>query len=360
MRGAILHNVHDAELEIRDDIELVRAVGPGEVHVRIRATGLCHSDLSAIDGVLPAPTPCIPGHEASGDVLAVGAGVTSVQAGDKVILCLIPPCGRCRFCLGNQANLCDSVVNPFDTEPLYAAGETVLSSLGGISSWVEEAILPEQGVIRIDPAIPYDVAAIVGCAVTTGVGAVINSAKLAPGSTVAVYGCGGVGMSIIQGARLAGAAEILAIDFSQGKLDLARKLGATHVAKPPEVTEVGDKIHGGLGFDVTFEAIGRSATIRDAYDSARRGGTTIVVGAGGMEDMVEFSAFELFFFERTLKGSVYGSADVRRDFPLLLDLWRAGRLDLDALVTRHARLDDLNDCVAAMRQGDEVRQVIEF
>jgi S-(hydroxymethyl)glutathione dehydrogenase/alcohol dehydrogenase len=360
LRGAVLANAGDATLVVRDDIRLVGDVGPREVRVRIRATGICHSDLSAIDGVLPAPIPFIPGHEAAGDVIAVGESVQSVEVGDRVILTLIPPCGNCRFCLHGQANLCDSVVNPFDTPPRYEADGEPLFSLGGISSWVEEVILPEQGVIRIANDVPYDVAAIVGCAVTTGVGAVLNTAKLAPGSTVAVFGCGGVGMSVIQGAQLAGASAVMAIDLSDEKLKLAQSLGATHVATPSQASTVGDSIHDGLGFDVTFEAIGRGATIRDAYDAARRGGTTVVVGAGGMEDMVEFSAFELFYFERTIKGSVYGSADVRRDFPLLLDLWRAGRLDLQALVTRHLALDDINDGIAALRAGREIRQVVEF
>lgn len=360
MRGAVLARPGDTELVVREDIRFVREIGPGEVQVRIRATGICHSDLSAIDGVLPAPAPFIPGHEAAGDVLAVGPGVSTVGPGDRVILTLIPPCGRCRFCLHNQANLCDSVVNPFDTPPRYVAGDELLFSLGGISSWVEEAIVPEQGVVKVSDDVPYDVAAIVGCAVTTGVGAVINTAKLSPGSTVAVFGCGGVGMSIIQGARLAGASAVLAVDTSEDKLKLAPTLGATHVATPRQTSAVGDAIHDGLGFDVTFEAIGRGSTIRDAYDAARRGGMTVIVGAGGMEDIVEFSAFELFFFERTIKGSVYGSADARRDFPLLLDLWRAGRLDLQALITRHLTLDDINNGVTALREGRELRQVVEF
>jgi S-(hydroxymethyl)glutathione dehydrogenase/alcohol dehydrogenase len=360
VRGAVLQNPGDDALVIRDDIRLVGDVGPGEVRVRIRATGICHSDISAIDGVLPAPIPCIPGHEAAGDIVAVGANVRSVQPGDRVILTLIPPCGACRFCLGGQANLCDSVVNPFDTPPRYAAGDELLFSLGGISSWVEEAIVPEQGVVKIASDIPYDVAAIVGCAVTTGVGAVLNTARLTPGATVAVFGCGGVGMSVIQGAQLAGASAVLAIDVSEEKLKLAESLGATHVATPAQTSSVGDSIHDGLGFDVTFEAIGRGSTIRDAYDASRRGGMMVVVGAGGMEDIVEFSAFELFFFERTIKGSVYGSADVRRDFPLLLDLWRAGRLDLQALITRHLTLDDINDGISALRAGREIRQVVEF
>lgn len=360
MRGAVLPAVNADQLEVRDDIEFVEGVGPGEVHIRIRATGICHSDLSAMDGTLPAPCPAILGHEAAGDVVAVGPGVTTVAPGDRVIVTLIPPCGRCRFCLGGQANLCDSVVNPFDTPPRYESGGQELFSLGGISSWVEEAILPEQGVVRIDSAVPYDIAAIVGCAVTTGVGAAINTAKVKPGETVVVFGCGGVGMSIIQGARLAGASAILAVDTSTDKLDFAQKLGATHVATPASATSVGDSIHGGLGFDVAFEAVGKSATIRDAYDSSRRGGTVAVVGAGGMEDIVEFSAFELFFFERKILGSVYGSADVRRDFPLLLDLWKTQRLDLGALITRHMSLDDINDGITALREGRGIRQVIEF
>lgn len=357
MRGAVMTEV-GGELEIVDDIELVAGPGRSEVRVEIKATGICHSDLSAIDGILPAPEPCVIGHEAAGIVTEVGADVETLAVGDHVIFTLIPPCGRCRYCLGGQANLCDSVVNPFDPPPRYERNGEPLFTLGGIGTWTEQAVVHEQGLVKIADSIPFDVAAIVGCAVTTGVGAVLNTAALRPGSTVAVFGCGGVGMSVIQGARLAGATDIVAIDMNAEKLELAKSLGATATATPGQLTAVGDAIHDGLGFDCAFEVIGRGRTIRDAYDSTRRGGTMVVVGAGGMDDMVEFSAFELFFFERTIKGCVYGSADPRAEFGRILDLWRVGRLDLDALITRRLKLDEINDGVRALREGTEIRQVV--
>jgi S-(hydroxymethyl)glutathione dehydrogenase/alcohol dehydrogenase len=360
MWGAVLWETGDVELEVRDDLELLAGPGPGQVQVRVHATGLCHSDLSGMTGLLPAPIPALLGHEAAGEVVAVGEGVAHVRVGDHVIVAWVPPCGRCSFCLGGQANLCDSVADPFDVKPTHRAGDAEISPFGNVGSFVEEIILPEQGVVVIPADVPPDIASILGCAVMTGVGAAVNAARVVPGSSVVVFGCGGVGMSIIQGARLCGAADIVAIDLVAERREAALRLGATHAITPGEIARVGDGIHDGIGFDYGFEAVGLPRTIRDAYDSVRRGGTVVVVGAGGLDQTVEFTAFELFYLEKTLIGTVYGSADVRRDFHRLLRLWRAGRLDLEGMVTRRLKITEINDGLNALRGGEGIRQVVEF
>ena len=211
--------------------------------------------------------------------------------------------------------------------------------------------MPVQAVVPIDHDVPFDIAALVGCGVMTGVGAAINTARVPPGSTVAVLGCGGVGINVIQGARLAGASMIVAVDRVAAKLDLARQFGATHALLDADLLASASELTGGLGFDYVFEVIGRSPTIRLAWDATRRGGITVVVGAGSRSDTVAFSASELFAGERKLLGCVYGSADVRTDFARLLRLWRAGRLDLTGLVSRHITLDEVNDAFDAMEAG---------
>jgi len=361
LRGAILYELGAESLEVRDDIELLRGPGPGEVLLEVKATGLCHSDLSGMNGTIPAPTPAILGHEASGIVTEVGpGGAPNVNVGDHVVVSLIPPCGACNFCVGGQANLCDSVVNPFQVPPKFKAGGEEIFPFGGIGSFTEQIVLPYQAVIPIERDVPFDIACLIGCGVLTGVGAVFNAARLVPGSNVVVFGCGGVGMSVIQGAKIAGAAEIVAVDRVESKFTEAKAFGATHAVTPGQLTEVGDSIHGGLGFDYSFECVGLPSTIRDAFDAARRGGNVTIVGAGSFEQTVEFTAFELFYFERKMMGTVYGSSDVRRDCPKLLRLWRSGRLDLDAMVSRRLKIDDINEGMRAMAAGEVVRSVIEF
>lgn len=359
MLGAVLWNVGDEHLEVRDDLELVAGPGPGEAQVRVRAAGLCHTDLSIMDGTLPSATPGVLGHEAAGEVVAVGEGVEAVEPGAHVILTWVPPCGRCASCLGGQANLCENA-NPFDVKPRYRAGDAEIFPLANVGAFTEEIIVPVEALVVIPDDVPFHIAAVVGCAVMTGVGAAINTAGLQPGSSVVVYGCGGVGLSVIQGARVAGAAELVAVDPSPGRREKALQMGATHAIAPGDIATVGAEIHDGRGFDVGFEAVGRPQTIRDAYDEVRRGGTMVVVGAGGLDQYVEFSAFELFYNEKKLLGSLYGSADPRRDFHRVLRLWRAGRLDLEALVTSRLKLPEINDGIDAMRKAEGIRHVVEF
>ncbi len=344
---------------VRDDVSLV-AVGAGQVRVRLHATGVCHSDLSAMTGTLPMPTPLVLGHEGAGEVVELGAGVTGLQVGDHVVVAWVPPCGHCRACLRGEAYLCQERPAEAARRANFRLGDEPIYGFMGTGTFAEEAVLPSEAVIPIPADVPFDVAAIVGCGVTTGVGAVLNTAKARPGDRIAVIGCGGVGIAAIQGAVLAGASVVLAVDPVEAKHEWARRFGATHAVVPDDLGEARRELTAGEGFDHVIEAVGRSATIRQAWDATRRGGTTVVVGAGATTDLVELSAFELFFMGRTLVGSVYGSADVRREFPRLLELWRAGRLELEEMITEHRTLDEADAAFTAMQEGRVIRQVIRF
>jgi S-(hydroxymethyl)glutathione dehydrogenase/alcohol dehydrogenase len=220
--------------------------------------------------------------------------------------------------------------------------------------------VPHQAVVKIDPSVPLEIASLIGCGVMTGAGAALNTAKVTPGSSVIVYGCGGVGISCIQGAKVAGASVIVAVDLHDGKLEDAKRFGATHACKPNEVDSLKAALTGGDGFDFSLEAIGLPATMLASYDAIRRGGTACIVGVGKLDEFVQFSAFELFFSEKTLVGSYYGSADVRTDFHKLLDLWKDGSLDLEGMISRRIHLEDINDAFGAMERGEVIRQVITF
>jgi S-(hydroxymethyl)glutathione dehydrogenase/alcohol dehydrogenase len=360
MRAAVLRTTGDERLDVRDDIELGE-VGPGEVLVDVQATGVCHSDVSGMDGTIPSQAPFIPGHEGAGVVAEVGEGVTAVAPGDHVIVAWSAPCGACRFCVDRrQPNLCSNVSLASMGRTHFRQGDTPLPGFAGTGTWAEQLILPHQAVVKIDPGTPHEIASLVGCAVMTGVGAALNTARVTPGSSVVVFGCGGVGISAIQGARVAGAAEIVAVDLVESKLADAQRFGATHAVKPEELDGARSEITGGDGFDFGFEAIGLPETMRAAYDATRRGGTTCIIGVGGLDKTVSFSAFELFYAEKTLKGSYYGSADVRADFNRVLNLWRNGRLDLEGMISKRIALEDVNQAVADLRAGTVIRSVISF
>jgi S-(hydroxymethyl)glutathione dehydrogenase/alcohol dehydrogenase len=358
MRAAVMRAVGDP-MVVRDDLEL-RAVGPGEVRVRLRASGVCHSDLSILNGTLGARTlPAVLGHEGAGEIAEVGPGVSGLAPGDHVILSWVPPCGRCALCLGGQPHLCTSGRPSGPPTIRDAAGADVHLGIGG-GTFAEETIVPAIAAIPIPSDVPYEIAALVGCGVMTGVGAALNTAAVRPGSSVVVIGCGGVGVNVVQGARAAGAATILAVDRVPGKRATAGTFGATDACADTELGDAVERLTGGAGFDYAFEVVGRSETIRQAWDATRRGGTTVVVGAGSARDTVTFTAAELFATGRTLLGCLYGSADVRTDFARVLRMWRAGRLDLEPLVSATIALDDVNDACAAMENGDVVRSVIRY
>ena len=358
MLGALLRKTGE-KLEIRDDLEAI-GPGPDQVRVRIRATGICHSDLSFQNGTIPVPLPSVLGHEGAGEVIAVGDGVTNVSEGDHVVVAWSPPCGGCPFCLGGQPNLCgtgpmQAAMNP----SLRLEGNPVFGN-AGTPTFVEETVIPAIATVPLAKDVPMDLASLIGCGITTGVGAALNTARVEAGSSVVVFGCGGVGLSIIQGARIAGASVIVAVDRLDAKLEIARRFGATHAVKPEDLQDAKTTLTARDGFDYAFEAIGLAQTMRAAYDAARRGGKAIIVGVARADEMVQFSGFELFFQEKALIGSFYGSADVRTEFKRLLDFWRAGQLDLEGMISQRISLDQVNDALAQLEAGEVIRSVIEF
>ncbi|HEX2315988.1 MAG TPA: alcohol dehydrogenase catalytic domain-containing protein [Thermomonospora sp.] len=359
MRAAILHAAGDTELDLRDDVALAEPEA-GEVRVRIRATGVCHSDLSAMSGVLPTSVPAVLGHEAAGEVVAAGPGVTDPKVGDHVIISFVPACRRCPDCLGGQPYLCMSSIGDAFGKAPFRHGDTAVFRMAGCGSWAEETVVPAAAAVRIDPDVPFDLAAMMSCGITTGVGAALNTARVEPGSSVVVIGAGGVGLSVIQGARIAGAATILAVDPVEAKHETARRFGATHVTTPDGLASLQGELTGGRGFDHAFEAVGRSATLDAAWGAARRGGNVVVVGAGAADDQWRMDMFSLLFLGKNVLSSVYGTADVERDVRRWTDLWRAGRLDLEGVISRRIRFEELNDAVAALRKGEVVRQVVLF
>jgi S-(hydroxymethyl)glutathione dehydrogenase / alcohol dehydrogenase len=359
VKAAVLHNVGDDKLDVRDDV-MTTPVGAGKVRVRLKATGVCHSDLSAMNGTIPVAVPAVLGHEGAGEVIEVGAGVTSLREGDHVVVCWSPQCGVCKDCVNGQPQLCMTfMINAFSDAHFILDGAPTFG-MAGAGTFAEELIILEQGAMKIDPEVPYDVASLLGCGVMTGVGAAINAAKVEPGSSVVVFGCGGVGISVIQGARIAGAATIVAVDMVEQKLEWAKTFGATHAVTPDLLGAAQLELTGGAGFDYAFEVVGRSQTITAAWNATRRGGTTVVVGVGRAEDMVQLSAFDLFYSEKNLRGTYYGSANVRRDFPRLLALYRSGQLDLEGMITRRLAIEDVNDAFGALSSGEVIRQVITF
>lgn len=360
MRAAIMTETPTTTLSIVDDITL-RPLGPGEVQMKVAYSGVCHSDLSAMEGNLPNMVPMVLGHEGAGVVTAIGDGVDHVSPGDHMVIAFSPPCGSCAFCNERgQPNLCLTGTMTMLLHQQFLQGETTVGSMTGCGTFAEETIVPAMAAIKIPSHIPLDVAALVGCGVTTGVGAALYGAKVTPGSSVVVIGCGGVGIAAIQGARIAGASAIVALDLHEGKLERARTFGATHTATPDQITDVRTEVGGDDGFDFAIECIGRAATMRQAYDLIRRGGVACIVGAGPDDEMLEIRAREPFFDEKTLVGSMYGSADVRSDFGRFLGLYESGELDLDGMITQRIGLDDVNEALASLGNPDVIRQVIGF
>ncbi len=359
MKAAVLHSV-GGRFELHDDVELVRQPGPGEVHIRVRATGLCHSDLSALRGTYPIKLPAILGHEVAGEVLAVGEGVEHVRPGAHVILDDFASCGGCPQCLAGRAGHCAHIGRHYRAKAYHRIDGQDVYSYNGVGGLAEELLFPANGVVRIPDDVPFEEACLLGCGVMTGFGAAVNAAHVQPGSSVIVYGCGGVGMSALQGARVSGAAHIVAVDLVPEKLELALKLGATHAVLPDQVAEVAKEVHGGIGFDYAFEVVGRPETVRTAYDAVRRGGTIVLLGLGRNEDAWSFSSLEFVLGAKTLMGSMYGSGDARVDFPRMLDLRSRGDLDLASLVTRRIDLAEIDDAFEGLARGVGIRTIVEM
>jgi S-(hydroxymethyl)glutathione dehydrogenase/alcohol dehydrogenase len=356
MRAAIF--VGTPELSVEEVTPL--DPGPRDVVVRIGASGVCHSDVSATNGTLPMPAPCVLGHEGAGTVDWVGPEVSRVEVGDRVVASFVPACGSCFFCLHGQSNLCE-LGNAINFLPKVTRGDgSTAIAFTALGTFADQMTVHEACVVKVDTDLPDEQLALIGCGVTTGVGAALNTARVEPGSSVAVIGCGGVGQAVIQGARIAGAGRIIAIDPVELKRKMAEQLGATDLVDPAAGDPVA-QVHaltGGRGADYAFEVIGLPETINQAWATARRGGSVVVVGAPRMDSQVTLGGFGLFYEEKKLLGCLYGSAQVRRDFPRFVGLVETGRLDIADMVSATIGLDDVNDAFRAMQAGEVIRSVI--
>ena len=334
----------------------------GEVRVRMMATGVCHSDLSILNGTIPSAFPIVLGHEGAGIVEEIGEGVTHVRPGDHVVLSFIPQCGECFHCVHDEPYLCSVAPNEGHqldgTTRVHRGGEDVrvMSFLGNMA---EQAVVPAICVVPIEKDVDLKAAALVGCGVTTGVGAAIKTAAVRPGATVAVFGCGGVGLSVVQGCRIAGAKQIIAVDLSAEKMAMAKTFGATDAVSPGghALREI-MAMTGGVGVDYAFEVIGLPATIETCIKAARRGGMAVLVGVGRAEERFSVNSLILPLTSKTIRGCMYGSVNFKVDFPMYLDLYRGGRLDLDGMVTRTYTLDEAPKAFEDLERGVNARGVI--
>jgi S-(hydroxymethyl)glutathione dehydrogenase/alcohol dehydrogenase len=363
MRAAVLYEANQPMV-----IEDLSLEGPrtGEVLVRIAATGICHSDYHVIDGTWHGPgypKPIVLGHEASAIVEAVGPNVSLVKPGDHVILSFVSTCGRCQPCVRGEPYLCNGMRSPAGTMTdgtrRLRKGDQEINHFGRMSSFAEMAIVHESQAIPIRPDMPLDRAALIGCAVMTGVGAVLNTARVEPGATMAVFATGGVGLNVIQGGTLVNASQIIAVDLLDNKLEYARTVGATHTinSSKEDPIEAIRELTGGMGVDYAFDAIGLPSVSRQAYDCTRPGGTTVVVGMAPTGAEIPIPA-TIAGSSKTVKGCFYGSTRPAVDFPRLVDFYVQGRLKLDQIISRRYRLDEINEAFAALARGDNARGVI--
>jgi S-(hydroxymethyl)glutathione dehydrogenase/alcohol dehydrogenase len=365
-RAAVFTGVN-TPLELRDDVT-VAAPAAGEVRIKVGASGVCHSDLSVQNGTIPLPMPMVLGHEGAGTVVEVGEGVTQVQPGDHVVLSFVPNCQDCYFCNRGQGWLCEksalaAMGGLLDGTTRLTSQGAPLHQMAMLGTFGEEAIVPEISTVKIDSSVPLKVAALIGCGVLTGVGAALNTASIREGDTVAVIGCGGVGLNVIQGAEIAGAGEIVAIDTFDSKLEMARKFGATRTVKAGEddAASVITAASGGRLADVTFEVIGLKDTIMQALSLTRNGGECVLVGVPRMDAILEIpAAFEFLYLNKSIKGCWYGSSNVHDDVPRLLELYQAGKLKLDELISREIDVSEVNEAFDAMQAGEVARSVITY
>lgn len=367
MRAAVLEAPGEG-LVVHDDVE-IEDPRAGEVAVRVTHCGVCHSDLSIADGSFPAPLPIVLGHEAAGVVEALGPGVTSLAVGDHVVLTPCPPCGVCTWCARGQWSLCvnsDSITS--NTHPdggtrLSLHGEMLYRGLA-VAAFAETVVIQEHGAVKIPDEVPLDVACVVGCAVQTGVGAVINTAGVQEGDTVLIMGAGGVGLSIVQGAKLANASRIIVSDPVADRRERATAMGATDVIDPTTddvIAAAHDLTDGGIGVDFAFDAVGRSALIAAGIDATRKGGSTVMVGAAPIDDPFTYPIPALMtIMGKNLLGCCIGSCNSVRDIPRMVALGRSGQLDLSALITGRRKLADINGAFDDLRTATGVRTVIEI
>ena len=364
MRAAVLYEANKPI--VIEDVTLVGGPGRDEVLVRIAATGICHSDYHVVNGTWHGedyPLPVVLGHEASAIVEEVGSDVKRLRRGDHVILSFVPTCGRCRFCASGEQHLCNGTAFKMGTladgSRRLRVGNLSLWHFGAMSSYAEYSIVHESQAIPIAVDFPLDRAALIGCATMTGVGAVLNTAKVEPGSTMAVFATGGVGLNVVQGGVLASASKIIAIDLLDNKLEFARSVGATHLvnSRREDPVEAIKEITGGVGVDYAFDAIGLPKVSRQAYDVTRRGGTTVVVGMAPTGDEILIPA-TIAASSKTVKGCFYGSTRPSIDFPRLVDFDRRGLLQLEKIISKHYRLEDVNEAFDALHRGDNARGIM--
>jgi NDMA-dependent alcohol dehydrogenase len=364
IKAAVFH-----EVGVPFQIEELDLAEPrqGEVLVKVAAASVCHSDWHLMTGATKHPLPVVPGHEGAGVVQDVGQGVTALKPGDHVALNWAPNCGHCFYCLRDRPSLCSTYVGPLwagtmmdGTTRFSKEGEPVyhFSALGCFADYV---VVPHECCVAIDKVVPLEIAALVGCAVTTGVGAVLNTAVVQPGSSVVVFGAGGVGLNIIMGAKLAGASRIIAIDTNEAKGDLAKSFGATNVImNRPDTNDFIRNLTEGRGADYVFEAVGLTSLQEQCLDAVRPGGLVIYVGMSPMGSSTNLPGAIIARQEKTVTGSYYGSANTARDFPKYIDLYRQGLLDLERLISKRYRLEQINEAYADMLQGETARGIIVF
>ncbi len=359
MRACIF--VANNEPMVVEDVTL-NPPAAGEVHVRWAASGVCHSDLSIVQGKLPVPPPSVIGHEGAGVVVSVGEGVKSVEAGDHVVGTFQPVCGECFFCKNGQSFVCAESQNiGFGRMPFIRGdGTPLFGGVGGLGTFAEETVCHEAAIVKIPKDIPLEEACLIGCGVTTGVGSAINAAQVTKGSTVAVIGCGGVGQAVIQGCKINGAENIIAIDLNEAKRASATKFGATH-SVDPSVEDPIEFVKGlteGRGADFVFEVVGTPALQRQAYDMTRAAGKCCWVGVPSLTDEVTLPAAMITLEAKQVIGSMYGNSQVQSDFLKFVQWAKDGQLDLKGMVSQRITINDINEAFTAMVEGDVIRSVV--
>lgn len=365
MRAAVLEDAAKP-LQIAADVE-IQEPRAGQVRVRVAHCGVCHSDLSIADGTFPSPLPIILGHEAAGVVDAVGPHVDALQVGDPVVLTPCPPCGTCYWCLRGEASLCVNAMaimtNTFadGSTGLSRAGQTIYRGVG-VGAFAEYVLTHATGAVKIPADVPLEVACVIGCAVQTGVGAVLNTAGVEEGATVLVMGLGGIGLSVVQGARIAGAARILASDPVAARREAAASFGATDLLDPAgEDVVARAKELTGVGVDYAFDTAGRASLVQAGLEATRFGGTTVCVGAPPITEAVTIATPALFTLtEKKLVGCALGSSNSLRDIPRLLALWRAGHLDLEGLITARRSIAEINEALEDLKASRGIRTVLSL
>ena len=362
VKAAVLYGFNEP---LKIESLTLKAPRPDEVVVKVAASGICHTDVSVVQGRLPHPPPVVLGHEAAGIVEEVGSAVTHLTPGDHVVLSAVPSCGSCFYCTAGESHLCEAGVMAMmmGQEGVFEKDGLEITRFAGLGSFAERTVVRAAAAIKIPHDIPLDRACLIGCGVMTGVGAAVNSARVRPGQRVAVFGCGGVGLNVIQGAALCGASTIIGVDLVDQKLEWAKQFGATHTVNPRRDGDAADAVRsltGGIGADITFEVIGAPPVVAQCLASVRRGGKVIMVGAPGFGEDLTVPAAIMPLEEKSIIGTLLGSGSMRRYVPELCALYSAGKLKLDELISRRISLEEINTAFEAMEKGEVARTVIVY